>query len=238
MSRVTIMQPAYLPWLGYFDRIASADRLIVLDHVAMDRNSRTKFANRNRVKGANGPIWLTLPIVSKGARDMPINELRINDAEDWRRKHLATLEASYRKAEFHKDIAALAAEMIETPAETLVDVTNPMLKAFMSQLGLTTPVEYSGETGAGATGSDLILELCRKAGASSYISGPFGRDYLDLSAFADEGIEVVFHDYRHPTYRQLHGDFTPYMSVIDLLFNEGPRALDILTTGSGSLSPR
>lgn len=226
---VTIMQPAYLPWLGFFDRIAASDVFIVLDHVEIDRNSKTKFANRNRIRTAQGWSWLTAPIRSKGKHgELRLNEIEINNETKWRAKHWRAIELNYKRAAYFADYARRFQELFETPWTHLAALNAAGLKVFMDAFSLETVVLSSSEMGCEKTKDQLIIELCRKAGAKTYLSGPFGRDYLNSEDFRDAGIELLFHDYEHPTYRQCFDGFEPYMSAVDLLFNHGAEAKQIL----------
>jgi hypothetical protein len=234
---VSIMQPAYLPWLGFFDRIAASDVLILLDHVLIDRNSKTKFANRNRIRTPDGWTWLTVPIRSKGRHgELLLNEIEVNNETDWRAKHWRAIEMNYRRAPHFADYAAPFQAMYETEWATLAALNAAGQKIFTEALGIGTRTMLSSEMDCRETKDRLIVELCEKAGATAYISGPFGRDYLKPADFRAAGVELLFHDYDHPEYKQCFEGFEPYMSAIDLLFNHGPEALQILRRPAG-LSP-
>lgn len=224
---VAIMQPAYLPWLGYFDRVSRADLLIVLDHVAMDRNSKTKFANRNKIRTPDGWMWLTVPTETKGARDTPINRLGLM-GDDWKRQHRATIRQFYRDAAHYDDYSGKLDAFYDRPMRTLAEAAAASTGLLTDALGITTPLVLSSSLDPKSTKSELILELCKIAGAHAYLSGPFGRDYLDPAAFAREGVEIVFHDYVHPSYDQVYPGFEPTMSALDLVLNHGPQSLAIL----------
>jgi hypothetical protein len=227
---VTIMQPAYLPWLGYFDRIRRANALIVLDNVAIDRNSKTKFANRNRIRTPQGAIWLTVPILTRGRSDsLAINRLEIDPTQHWRPRHWASLDLNYRRAPHFAEHAPFFERLYATEWQRLAELCRHVTDYLLGALGLTRFVRYASEMNVEGSKDALILSLCRAAGATRYISGPLGRDYLDAGAFAAAGIELEFHDYRHPTYAQAFAGFEPYMSAVDLLFNHGPRSLAILS---------
>lgn len=227
---VTIMQPAYLPWLGYFDRIRRADTLIVLDNVAIDRNSKTKFANRNRIRTPAGALWLTVPILTKGRSDrLAIDRLEIDPTQHWRPRHWASLSLNYRRAPHFAEHAAFFEKVYAAEWPLLGALCRHVTDYLLGAFGLARSVRYASEMNAAGSKDALILELCRAAGATRYISGPFGRDYLDAAAFAAAGIALEFHDYRHPTYAQAFAGFEPYMSAVDLLFNHGPRSLAILS---------
>ena len=230
------MQPAYLPWLGYFDRIACSDIHIVLDDVLIDRSSKTKFANRNKVRTKQGWNWLTVPLKTSGrSSEMHLNAIEIADDSRWCSKHWETIRFSYAKAPYfaeHRDFFAAAYSARWTLLRDLVRSTTDYLRG---TLRIPTKILYSSEMPVEGSKSDLILNLCRAAGATSYISGPFGRDYLQHDSFSANGIEIQYHDYNHPSYPQVYPGFEPFMSVIDLLFNCGPNSLDILTHGQSRL---
>ena len=226
---VSIHQPAYIGYLAYFARIAASDLHVVLDHVSYEKNS---FINRNRILGANGPQWLTVPIKTAGRMGQPIREIE-TASDSWPIKHWRSLEQAYSKAPYWQrnrpnlmgDFAYAA--MHDFPYSNSI-LTSHLLKL----LEIRTPRRSSCEIKACGAKSDLILNICREFGATVYLSGPLGRDYLNLEAFERAGIEVRFHDYRHPEYPQTKPGFTPNLSVLDLLFNCGPQSREILMRGN------
>lgn len=230
---VSINQPAYLPWLGYFERIAGSDLHIVLDHVQFEKNS---FTNRNRVRTKDDASWLTIPVATKGRfGDLAIDRLEFVPNDPWRKKHWATLRMNYARAPFFKTYAPAYEELYARDWPGF----GPMVRAFLAQhlrdLGITTPLRYSSEMGIGGAKSELVLNLCREAGADTYLSGALGRGYLEEEAFTAAGIAVRYQDYVHPTYAQTWPGFVPYLCVLDLLFNHGPDSLGILLHRGASL---
>jgi len=223
---VTIMQPAYLPWLGYFDRILASELFVVLDHVRVDLNSRTKFANRNRVRTKEGWSWLTVPLQTKG-HALELNKLSINNAQPWQSKHWQTIQHCYGKARHFSDYAAELKSFYERPVENLVQLTKPMTEYFLRALSIGVPVYYSSQLPIAGEKQDLIVNICKHFGATGYLSGPFGRDYLNAEQFERMGIDLQFHDYQHPQYPQCWPGFEPFMAIIDLLFNCGGDAREI-----------
>ncbi len=225
------MQPAYLPWLGYFDRLLKSDLHVILDHVSMDKNSKTKFTNRNKIRTPEGWSWVTVPVwSSRRETELPINRLEVNSEISWANKHWRTLQANYSRAPYFKNHAPFFEDLYQRDwlliAPLLQESTNYLLK----ELGIQTEILRSSELSPKEKKADLILELCKRVGATTYLSGPFGRDYLNEGAFDAAGIELQFHDYNHPEYKQAFSGFELYMSVIDLLFNHGGASLDILRT--------
>ena len=233
---VSIMQPAYLPWLGYFDRMARSDLVVTLDHVRLDWNSPTQFTNRNKIRTKDGWMWLTLPIRKKSSPGLIINELEINGAY-WIRNHFKSLEQCYRRSTHWEKYLPWINTIFRQSGdessfeETLSGCINFVTSTLANCLGVSRSIQYSSDMGITKTKSELVLEICQKVGATEYLSGPFGRTYLDLGLFEAAGIKVKFHDYQHPTYSQVYPDFEPYMSVLDLMFNHGPDSLKILTGG-------
>jgi hypothetical protein len=223
---VSINQPAYLPWLGYFERIAASDLHVVLDHVQFEKNS---FTNRNKARTKDGSTWLTVPLATKGHfGDLAIHTLAFAANDPWQKKHWATLRMNYARAPF---FAAYAPAYERLYAQTWSGF-GPMARAFLEQqlrdLGIDTPLRYSSEMAVAGTKSELVLNLCREVKADIYLSGALGRNYLDEASFKQAGIAVRYQDYAHPAYPQCQPGFEPFMGVLDLIFNHGPVSREIL----------
>jgi hypothetical protein len=225
---VSINQPAYLPWLGYFHRIAVSDLHIVLDHVQFEKNS---FTNRNRLRTAAGPTWLTVPVRTGGRfGELPINEVEIADA-GWRRKHWETMRFACAKAPFFADYQAFFQEVYERDWPRLAPLCEVITGELCAAFAIATLCVRSSELGVEGHKAELVLNLCRAVGATTYLSGPLGRDYLNPEDFAAAGIALTFHDYRHPVYDQAFPGFEPLMAAPDLLFNHGAESGAILRSG-------
>jgi hypothetical protein len=229
---VSIMQAAYLPWLGYFHRIAMSDLHIVLDHVQIDKSSKTKFANRNKIRTKEGWCWLTVPLKTKGRSDnLYLDRLEISNESHWGRKHWNALRLNYAKAPYFSQYASFFEELYQQQWSYLKDLNRVVTDFLLQAFEIQTPFRFSSEMEVEGQKDELILNLCRHVGAETYISGPFGRDYLREECFGDAGIKVRYHDYKHPTYQQLFPGFEAFMSAVDLLFNQGPGSLEALSKG-------
>jgi hypothetical protein len=216
MMIVSIHQPAYLPWLGYFDRIAKSDLFVCLDNVQFERNS---FTNRNRIKTARGPTWLTVPVRLDGHFETTIADIEIDEMQNWRRKHLRSIEQNYsRTPNFDRKFEHLVT-LYQDKTNRLADLCLNQLRFWLMELGVSTPVVRASELPASGRKSELVLELCQNAGATTYLSGPLGRGYLEEDEFSKAGIAVKYHKFVHPTYPQLYGDFLPAMGVVDYWMN-------------------
>jgi len=226
---VSISQPAYLPWLGYFDRIQKSDVHVVLDDVMLERSSKTRFTNRNRIKTDQGSSWLSVPVLKSGFGQPLINEVMVEIESRWSNKHFRTLVGNYSKSAYFNDHRSWFEDCYQQKWKLILPLLDYSTDYLLKVLGISIPMLKSSEMKAEGQKSDYILNLCKEAEATIYLSGPYGRDYLELDKFESAGIEVRFHKYNYPRYTQLYGEFLPYMSIVDLLFNEGPRSLDILT---------
>lgn len=214
---LTAHQPAFLPWLGYFDKIHSADKFIFLDSVQFEKNS---FTNRNKIKTPQGELWLTVPVKAKGHTVNTLRNLEIDANANWKKKHLGAIHANYKKAKrFHALYPALE-DLYSREYSLISDLCFDQIQFWMSQLRLDRPLIKSSSLGITSSNSDLILDLCRRCSATKYISGAQGRNYLKEADFRREGIEITYQDYRHPEYAQLWGgEFLPGMSILDFLMN-------------------
>ncbi len=186
---------------------------------------------RNRIKATDGPQWLTVPVQRRHGQ--LINEAKLVTTANWTRKHRTAVEMAYSKAPHSALLAPLFEQVYQREWEKLVDVNITAFELLADLLGVRAEFRKSSDLSLPGRGSDRVLNYCRELGATSYLSGPSARNYLNEASFAEAGIELEYHRFDPPTYSQLHGPFVPGMSVIDLIANEGPAASEILT-GCGS----
>jgi hypothetical protein len=221
-KRVAAIQSNYIPWKGYFDLINSVDECILLDQV---QYTRRDWRNRNRIKVGDEAQWLTVPVEVKGRYHQRIDETRIADPE-WAERHWKTLQHGYRRAAHFMDVEERIAPLyLERTYERLSDLNRTFIEAVAAWLGITTAITWSTEYGIDGVRGELILGLCRAAGAEVYISGPAARSYLDEATFAEHGIAVEWADYSgYPEYPQLGSGFDHHVSILDLLFHTGAGA--------------
>jgi hypothetical protein len=223
---VSINQPAYLPWLGYLHRIAVADLHIVLDDVQFEKNS---FVNRNKVRTKDGWCWLTVPLRTKGRfGDLAIGHTEIAVDHRWSKKHLDAFRTNYSRAAFFHAHLPFLKDFYSGGRERLFDLIQPQTKYLLDHFEIRTPVLLSSSIKAGGRKDELVLNLCRAVGATTYLSGPLGRNYLREELFAAAGVEVRYHDFAHPTYEQAYPGFQAGMCAFDLLMNHGPASRPIL----------
>jgi len=227
--KCVILQPSYIPWRGYFHQIASADCFIFYDDVQYDTRG---WRNRNRIKSAHGSQWLTIPVHHKGSQTehRSIQEIRIACDRPWHQEHWKTLEHCYARAPYFADYAAQLAGFYERPPDLLADFTIGLTETIAGWLGLETQFLRSSTLEACGTKTDRLIDILQKVGASHYISGPAARSYIEEDKFNRAGIRLEYMVYNYPEYPQLYPPYDPQVSILDLLFMTGPRALEYIVS--------
>lgn len=224
------MQPTYLPWLGYFALIASADVFVFLDSVQFDKRS---WQQRNRVKGPQGAVWLTVPVLAKGRFEQTIADVRIDTGSRFADKHCATLRHAYGKAPFFASWSDRLFAHIGAGHERLAELDIALIREIADGLGLAPQFLRSSALAADGSKDDLLAAVCQEVGARRYLSPAGAADYLGPgNALERAGIDVAFSDFRHPVYPQRHGPFVEGLSVADALFMVGDAASGLIRDGA------
>ena len=220
--RVAIVQSCYLPWKGYFDLIHSVDEFILLDDV---QYTRRDWRNRNRIKTPSGPAWLTIPVNSKGRYLYPIKDITINDPS-WSIQHWKTIATNYARAPHFDRYADIFEPLYLECRETHLSAINQRwISAICWILGINTKLSWSMDYRLVSGKTERLVEICRQAGATEYLSGPSARSYIDATQFAEAGLKLSYFNYSdYPEYPQLYPPFDHHVSVLDLIFNQGSSA--------------
>ena len=224
---VAIHQPHFIPWLGYLHRMAQVDAFIVLDHVQFERRN---YQNRAQVRIEGEARWLTVPVIQRSQKERIVDKEVDNSARAWGPNHFATLRHAYRQAGFFSTYAAAFREVLEARWQHLVELDLAMLKVLREAFGIRTPLLRSSQLDVEGAKAQLILNLCKAVGARALLAGFGGsRGYLDSGKFARHGIEIRWHEFTHPVYKQCGAaPFIPGLASVDLLFNAGPASRAIL----------
>jgi len=222
MKKIAILQSNYIPWKGYFDLINMVDEFVLYDDM---QYTRRDWRNRNKVQSSSGLKWLTIPVNVKGKYYQKINETKISD-EDWAIKHWQTIKQFYSKADYFKEYNPLFEEFyLNCQEEYLSQVNFQLIKIINQILGIKTKINWSSDYTLVDGQTEKLLGICEQAGATTYLSGPAAKDYFDESLAAKKEIKVEWMDYSgYPEYQQLHQPFEHGVTILDLIFNEGPNA--------------
>ena len=225
MSTLAILQPGFLPWLGFFDQMIRSDVFVLYDDVQFDKHG---WRNRNRIKTANGVAWLTVPVRHAGLYGQSIRDVRIDNSKPWARKLIATIRLAYARAPHCEPYVEQLAIVLAEPWESLLDLDLKLIDLMGRWLDVGTRVVKASDLAIQGTQSGRLVEICRHFAADRYLSGNAAQSYLDDQLFDKAGIEVVWQDYVHPSYPQLHGEFVPYLSALDLVLNMGPESPQVV----------
>ena len=224
--KVAIHQPQYLPWLGYFDKLDSADVFILLDTVQFKKH---EWQNRNRIRTKEGWQWLTVPIIDRFPERIDLVE--INSRTDWQRKHCQALRLHYGGSPFWNPLGPELLALLESPWTRLCELNVAVTELLCRHLGIQTRCLLASALQAGEDPTERLIDLCRGAGGTAYLAGQAGPGYMDVSRFFQAGIDIHVQAYQHPEYPQRYTPFVSHLSVVDMICNCGPESLTILRSG-------
>jgi len=223
---LSIHQPNFLPWIGYFDKINKSDVFVILDEVQLPRGK--SVANRNKIKTPQGEMELVVPISKPKGNEGKVTyrEARIADGK-WAKKALKAIELNYSKAPFFDKYFSVIKDLFSKGDFCQMNVD--FIKYVVKELEINTEIELlSRKEGEYGNKNDLIVNLCRHFDANVYLSGKGAQKYNDPLYLKQYGIKLEYQEFEHPVYTQLHGEFIPYLSVLDLLMNHGPQSKNYL----------
>ncbi len=229
---VAILQSNYIPWKGYFDIINSVDEFIIFDVAQYTKND---WRNRNKIRVPEGEAWLTIPVFHRLSQK--INETKvINNL--WRKKHWKNIVQNYSKSRYFKHYKDIFEGLyLGSNEEFLSKINYSFIRAINSILDIKTILSWANDYQVNLTTekNELLVDLCRQAKATRYLSGPSAKDYLKENLFNERGLDVLWMDYSgYPEYQQLHAPFIHAVSIIDLIFNEGPNAYNYMKSFTAS----
>jgi hypothetical protein len=217
-----------MPWMGYFGMIDIADVFVFYDDVQFEKQS---WQQRNRIKSSNGELWLSIPIIRDFGQK--INEVQINNAKDWRKKHWQSIYQSYAKASYFQQYQCEMEEIYNQEWKYISDLNIHIIRRLAELLGVHLPKFIKSSELENVTGqkTDRLFPILKQIDANEYITSPGTKDYLETVKFKDRGIKLYWYEFQHPIYPQNRGEFIPYLSTIDLLFNNGPEAINYIREG-------
>jgi len=231
MRAVTGHQPVYLPWLGLLHKISLADLFVFMDDV---QYLRQDWNNRNKIRGAKGEFWLTVPVKLKASDTEILRDIRVETdgfggRHHWQTEHWQAFQSCYRKAPFWEEHAPFLERFYTGQSwEWLWELNLELLVYLLKAFDLTPTILIASEVGFDGAKSDLVLDHCRRTEADLCVLGMLGRDYIEEETFFREGIFLYYQDYHHPEYSQRFGGFISHLSAFDLLLNHGPESRKIL----------
>lgn len=228
---IGILQPGYLPWVGFFDQMARVDLFVYLDDVQF---TKADWRTRNRILARNGPVWLSVP-VKKAPVNTRIKDIEISYSQKWVQKHLNLIRENYKKAPYFEPLFSELSKTIKEKPARLIDLDATLVNVLKGFLNIDTPILNSSELNAAGNKTDKLINLCKATGATRLYDGYSARDFIEPEKFRCSGIELHYQKYSPVPYTQMFGEFVPYLSVVDLCFNKGPESLSIILGGADIL---
>jgi hypothetical protein len=227
---VSIMQPGYLPWLGFFELVACSDIFVIYDDVNYDKGS---WRNRNKIRTPEESSWITVPVLTKNNFGQKIKDVCINNNTKWSEKHIKSIVQNYGKGSFFGEYISFFEQVYTQHWDKLIELDMVIIDYLVNRLCINTKMIRSSQlediTGAK---TDRLVSICKQLKAEKYISPNGAKPYLETDKFLAENIDVRFQNYEHPVYPQVFKGFISHLSVIDLIFNCGDRSLEVIMSGS------
>ena len=223
--RISIMQPGYLPWLGFFELMHNCDLFVLLDDV---QYTKKDWRNRNKIRTNKGWAWITVPTLTKRNRFQLINEVKINNSVNWSRKHTASIKIHYGRSRYFNHYYYTLEKIYARSWKFLLDLDVALITYLKDKLGIKTPLIKSSELLVAGKREEKIINICKKLGASELYDSHAASTFLDRSMFKEQNITLEFQNYVHPVYNQQYDGFVSNLSTIDLIFNHGPDSLSII----------
>jgi len=223
--RLAILQPSYLPWLGFFDQMHRSDQFVIYDDVQFTRRD---WRNRNRIRVREGSAWLTVPVIQKNKYEQSLLETKIDNTTLWKRKHLEAIRCHYSKTPYFELYFPWCEQIYSNDWKFLLDLSLETIHYLKGQLKIDTPLVRSSELETPGNKTERLIAICKQLGATHYLSGDSARKYISSREFSEQSIDLEYQVYQHPQYAQRYEGFVPFLSTIDLLFNCGDKSLDIL----------
>ncbi|MBU1727284.1 MAG: WbqC family protein [Candidatus Omnitrophica bacterium] len=216
----------YLPWLRYFHKIAESDVFVVMDNIQFNKNG---WQNRNKIKCSSGWMYLTIPIYNKFQQR--IDEVKIDNTQNWRSKHWNALLCNYSKAPYFKEYKSFFEGVFSKDWDSLNDINYEMFYFYLDVLGIKTKIVKASDLNIEGKDTVRLANICKALGADPYHSGAYALEvYLDEKVMNDAGIKVTLQDWHCPQYEQqfMKAGFVPDLAIVDLIFNHGPKSADII----------
>ncbi|KKP36919.1 hypothetical protein A2483_03625 [Candidatus Peregrinibacteria bacterium RIFOXYC2_FULL_33_13] len=230
MNTVVILQPSYIPWLGYFDQINKSDNFVFFNDV---QYTRRDWRNRNKIKTLDDQEkYLTIPVNNKGNFFALIKDIQINYQDNWIASHLGIISDNYRKTPYFQEFYPILQKFFSQKFTYLSELNIEMIKTISDYLGIKH-VKFHLSSNLNISPykdpTEHLIKICQNLNASAYLTGDSAQSYLDHEQFKKTNINLLFHGYKHPEYKQQGNNFLSHLSIIDLIFNHGPESLKILS---------
>ena len=218
---IGILQPSYLPWIGFFEQLKRSDIFVIYDDVQFEKNS---WRNRNRIKTPQGVQWLTVPVLTKGGGFQLIKDTKINNNSNWQKKHIKSITQNYNKANCFKDYSSSLFSILSEKWEYLIDLNIALINYINTILNIKTPIILSSSLKSKGSKTERLIKIINELQGNCFYEGASGKNYLDELLFKKNNIDLKYQHFLPESYNQLYGDFISHLSIIDLILNVGEKS--------------
>lgn len=219
-TTAVIHQPDFLPYPGFFHRLLTADVFIILDNVQFVNNASRCMTHRDLIKTQKGARWLSLSL-KRSPIKTNINNICLSQSVDWRKKNIDLIRENYKKAPHYKEIIPLIESIYDKKYQKMIEINMESIHMLMDIFNINTPIKYASSLGANGSKNELLVNILKNINATHYLSGSGAKSYFKSEPFDEANISVIWQKYKPIIYPQLHGDYLPNLSSIDMLFNCG-----------------
>lgn len=225
-STIVISQAMYFPWLGLFEQILLSDMFVIYDDVDFSKGS---FVNRVQIKTSSGVKWLTVPL-SKVKLKTPINETLILNDTDWKNSQFDFLKTTYKNHPFKEDVFNLLEILFSMDINNISDLSQKSIELVLNYFNIKRNILKSSQLNIDGSSSQRVCDIVKELQGTIYVTGHGAKNYLDHMLFEKHGIEVKYMSYNLHAYPQMDGAFTPYVSILDLIANQGQNGLQYMNS--------
>lgn len=220
MKTVVIHQPDFMPYLGFFHRLIHADIFVILETAQYVDGTSRSWMSRDKIKTEKGEQWIKV-CVQKAPRQTPIKDILLVEDDKWKKNNLGLLHQNYRKAPFYKEVLPYVEKLYSGEYKYFWNFSFASIKMLMELFDIDIETRFSSDLDPQGKNNEMIVDIMNKLGAKTYLSGTGAEDYYDPEVYEKAGIRVIWQDFKHPVYPQQFGEFIPYLTSLDLLFNCG-----------------
>lgn len=222
MNNIAISQPMYFPWIGLFEQILLSDIFVFYDDVQFSKGS---FTNRVQIKTPQGSRWITVPI-KKSKLNTKINEVYIDNKKNWKESHLSSLKSTYGNHKYFEDVLKIVSEVFIHDYKNISELSSNSVIEVLKYFNIKKDIFFSSSLDISSSNSDRVLKIVKYFDSKNYITGHGAKNYLNHELFEQNNINVMYMNYSHIKYPQKYGTFTPYVSILDLIANNGYKSID------------
>ena len=213
----SIHQPDFFPYFGYFNKINKSDVYIVMDNVQL---SKSGWTHRDKIKTSKEVSWITIPIKNIKKKQL-IKDCLIDHDINWKKKHINMISESYKNSKFINEGIEIINDLYKLNTNYLFEFNFNIINKLFEIFKINVDIKLLSQLNVDGDKSELLIKILKKINSNLYLSGDGAKNFIDIDLFKNNNIEIIFNDFKHPIYEQIHGDFVKDLSILDIILNCG-----------------